>query len=167
MKNKNIKQIKMKSILVLLALVFAAATSYAQEVVASSGNSGSAAGYTVDWTLGEPVIETISGSGNILTQGMHQTKLLVTAISEMEFPGLEVEVYPNPTGRFLKIEVLQTGNEQFFYEISDITGRKLVLKELQGNAEEINMGSFVSGIYFLNVLSQNHKNVKVFKIIKN
>jgi hypothetical protein len=78
-----------------------------------------------------------------------------------------VKVYPNPTGRFLKIEVTQTGNEQFFYEISDITGRNVVLKELQGNTEEIDMGSFVSGIYFLYVLSQNHKSVKVFKIIKN
>jgi hypothetical protein len=157
----------MKPIFVLLALLFAATVTQSQQVVASSGNSGSAAGYTVDWTLGEPVIETISGSGNILTQGMHQTKLLVTAISEMEFPGLEVKVYPNPTGRFLKIEVLQTGNELFFYEISDITGRNVVLKELQGNTEEIDMGSFVSGIYFLYVLSQNHKSVKVFKIIKN
>ncbi len=157
----------MKPIFVLLALLFAATVTQSQQVVASSGNSGSAAGYTVDWTLGEPVIETISGSGNILTQGMHQTKLLVTAISEIEFPGVEVKVYPNPTGRFLKIEVLQTGNELFFYEISDITGRNVVLKELQGNTEEIDMGSFVSGIYFLYVLSQNHKSVKVFKIIKN
>jgi hypothetical protein len=157
----------MKPIFVLLALLFAATVTQSQQVVASSGNSGSAAGYTVDWTLGEPVIETISGSGNILTQGMHQTKLLLTAISEIEFPGVEVKVYPNPTGRFLKIEVLQTGNELFFYEISDITGRNVVLKELQGNTEEIDMGSFVSGIYFLYVLSQNHKSVKVFKIIKN
>jgi len=157
----------MKSILVLLALVFAAATSYAQEVVASSGNSETAAGYTVDWTLGEPVIETISGSNHILTQGMHQTNLLATAISETELPGLQLKVYPNPTGRFLKIEIVQQGNEPFFYEISDITGRKSVLKELQGNAEEIDMGSYVSGVYFLNVLSKNHKNVKVFKIIKN
>jgi len=85
----------------------------------------------------------------------------------MELPGLEVKVYPNPTGRFLKIEIIQTGKEQFFYEISYITGRKSVLKEMQANTEEIDMGSYVSGIYFLNVLSQNHKIVKGFKIIKN
>jgi hypothetical protein len=148
-------------------LLFAATATLAQQVVASSGNSGSVASYMVDWTLGEPVIETISGSGNILTQGMHQSNLLVTAISELELPGMEVKVYPNPTGRFLKIEIIQTGNEQFFYEISDITGRKTVLKEMQTNTEEIDMGSYVSGIYLLNVLSQNHKIVKVFKIIKN
>jgi len=157
----------MKPILFICMLLFAATATLAQQVVASSGNSGSVASYMVDWTLGEPVIETISGSGNILTQGMHQSNLLVTAISELELPGMEVKVYPNPTGRFLKIEIIQTGNEQFFYEISDITGRKTVLKEMQTNTEEIDMGSYVSGIYLLNVLSQNHKIVKVFKIIKN
>lgn len=157
----------MKPVFVLIVLLFAVTATYAQQVVASSGNSGSTAGYTVDWTLGEPVIETISSPGNILTQGLHQTKLLVTAISEMEFPGLEVKVYPNPTGRFLTIEVIQTGDELIFYEISDITGRKTVLKQLYSNTEEIDMGSYVSGIYFLNVITRNREYVKVFKIIKN
>ncbi|MBW6534203.1 MAG: T9SS type A sorting domain-containing protein [Mariniphaga sp.] len=157
----------MKPIVILLMLLFAATSSYAQQVVSSSGNSGNITGYKVDWTLGEPVIETISGSNHILTQGMHQTKLLVTAISEMELPGVEVKVYPNPTGRFLKIEIIQTGDEQFFYEISDITGRKSVLKEMHANTEEIDMESYVSGIYFLNVLSLNREYVMVFKIIKN
>jgi hypothetical protein len=167
MKNRNLKRIKMKPILVLLALLFVATISYAQQAVASSGNSGSAAGFTVDWTLGEPVIETISGSANILTQGMHQTKLLVTAIGEMAFPGVELKVYPNPTGRFLKIEVTQTGNEQFFYEISDITGRKTVMKQMQSDTEEIDMGGYVSGIYFLNILTPDREYVNIFKIIKN
>ena len=148
-------------------LLFAASAIHAQLIVASSGNSGSAAGYTVDWTLGEPVIETISGSTHILTQGLHQTKLLATAISEMKFPGLEVKVYPNPTGRFLNLEIIQTGNELFFYELTDITGRKSVLKQMHTNTEEIDMGSYVSGIYFLNVTTRNREYVTTFKIIKN
>jgi hypothetical protein len=167
MKNKNVNKIKMKPIVILLMLFLAAPTLNAQQVVATSGNSGTITGYKVDWTLGEPVIETISGSNHILTQGMHQTKLLVTAISDMELSGLEVKVYPNPTGRFLKMEIIQTGNEQFLYEIADITGHKSVLKEIQSSTEEIDMGSYVSGIYFLNVLARNREYVKVFKIIKN
>ena len=157
----------MRPIIFLVMLLFTATATYAQQVVASSGNTGTAVGYTVDWTLGEPVIETISGSSNILTQGFHQTKLLVTAISKMDFPELEVKVYPNPTGRFLKIEIIQTVNEQFFYELSDITGRKSVLKQMHSNTEEIDMGSYVSGIYCLNVTTRNREYIKTFKIIKN
>ena len=157
----------MRPIIFLVILLFTAISANAQQVVASSGNTGSTAGYKVDWTLGEPVIETISGSNHILTQGLHQTKLLATAISELEFPGLEVKVYPNPTGRFLKIEIIQTGNELFFYELTDITGRKSVLKQMHTNTEEIDMGSYVSGIYFLNVTTRNREYVTTFKIIKN
>ena len=156
----------MKPILVLLALLFAATASYAQQVVASSGNTGTAVGYTVDWTLGEPVIETISGSTHILTQGIHQTRLLATALSEIELPGLEVKVYPNPTGRFLKIEVIQTSNELLIYEIFDITGRKTAFKKMNLNSEEIDMESYVPGIYILTITTPNRDYVKTFKIIK-
>lgn len=157
----------MKTITLLGILILLVVNANAQQVVASSGNTGSAAGYTISWTLGEPVIETISGSNNILTQGMHQTKLLVTAIGEMDFPGLEVKVYPNPTGRFLKIEVIHTGNEQFLYELTDITGRQTMLKQMQSNTEVVDMGSFVSGIYLIRVLSAKNEIVKTCKIIKN
>ena len=159
--------IKMKSFIVILALLFAATATHAQQVVANSGNSGSATGYKVDWTLGEPVIETISGSTHILTQGMHQTKLMITAIEEIEIPGLEVKVYPNPTGRFLRIEVIQNGDAAFYYEVYDITGLKTVSKEIQSNTEEIDMGCYASGIYLLNVVSLNREYVKTFKVIKN
>jgi hypothetical protein len=159
--------IKMKPILIFLMLIFAATTSYAQQVVASSGNTGTITGYKVDWTLGEPVIETISGSNFILTQGMHQTKFLITSLNEIEYPGLEVKVYPNPAGNFLKIEVIQTGNEEFQYELTDIAGRKLLVKERFSNTEEINMDSYVSGIYLIRILNSNRDDVKVFKIIKN
>jgi len=149
-----------------LIVIFSGVTVTAQEVVASSGSSGTITGYKVDWTLGEPVIETLTGPANILTQGMHQTNLLVTGLEEMIVPGLEVRVYPNPTSDLLMIEVIQTGNDLFRYELFDITGRKIVLKKMNSNIEEIDMGSYVSGVYLLNVLNPNRKHVKVCKIIK-
>jgi hypothetical protein len=77
----------MKTIVIFVVLSVCTIYLSAQEVVASSGNSGTITGYKVDWTLGEPVIETFTGSANILTQGMHQTKLLVTGLQEMTIPG--------------------------------------------------------------------------------
>ncbi len=163
----DLNKIKMRSIVIVSVLLFSATAAVAQQVVASAGNSGTAAGYTVDWTLGEPVIETISGSGNILTQGFHQTRLLITAISEMEFPGLEIKVYPNPASRFLKIEIVQTGNEQFLYELSDIKGRNTVVREVNSNAAEIDLGDYVPGIYLLRVQNSRQEFVKVVKVVKH
>jgi hypothetical protein len=156
----------MKSLLIFLIIIFSEIAVTAQEVVASSGSSGIITGYKVDWTLGEPVIETFTGSANILTQGMHQTNLLVTGVQELTIPGLEVRVYPNPVSDMLMIEVIQTGNDLFRYELFDVTGRKLVLKKMNSNIEEIDMSSYVSGVYLLHVLKHNSEHVKVCKIIK-
>lgn len=157
----------MKPIIILFALLFAAIASYAQQVVANSGNTGSAAGYTVDWTLGEPAIETFTGTNNILTQGFHQTQLVITALKENLYPGLEVKAYPNPTGNFLKIEVIQPGNEEFQYVLTDIEGRKVMKKKRFTDAEDINMSSYVPGIYMVIVSNSKQERVKIFKIVKN
>jgi hypothetical protein len=137
------------------------------QVFTSSGNTAIAVGYTLSWTLGEPVIETLTGTNNILTQGMHQTNLIVTNLQDITFPGLEIKVYPNPTGDFLKIEVIQGGNELFLYELSDITGRRLLLKEMQSLTKEIDMKSYVPGSYILHLFNSGHEHVKTCKIIKN
>ena len=156
----------MKTIVIFVALSLCTIYLSAQEVVANSGSSGSITGYKVDWTLGEPVIETFTGSANILTQGMHQTKLLVTGLQELAIPGLEVRVYPNPVSDILMIEIIQPGNDIYRYELFDIAGRKMVLKEMHSNIEEIDMSSYVSGIYLLHVLNPNRDRVKVCNIIK-
>ncbi|MDD4756688.1 MAG: T9SS type A sorting domain-containing protein [Prolixibacteraceae bacterium] len=156
----------MKTLLLLFIIIFSGIAVTAQEVVASSGSSGAITGYKVDWTLGETVIATLPGSENILTQGFHQTKLLVTGLQEFNIPGLEVRVYPNPTSNMLMIEVIQTGNDNFRYELFDIAGRKIVLKNMNSNIEEIDMSSYVSGVYLLHVLKSNSMQVKICKIIK-
>jgi hypothetical protein len=156
----------MKTIVIFVVLSVCTIYLSAQEVVASSGSSGTITGYKVDWTLGEPVIETFTGSANILTQGMHQTNLLVTGLQELTIPGLEVRVYPNPVSNTLMIEVIQTGDDLFRYELFDFTGRKLVLKKMNSNIEEIDMSSYVSGIYLLHISDPTLKHVKICKIIK-
>lgn len=45
------------------------------QVVASAGGSQSTANFSVDWTLGEPVIGDVSGGSLILTQGFQQSFL--------------------------------------------------------------------------------------------
>lgn len=147
--------------------VFAQQPSVSPQVIASAGNSGSAGSYIIDWTLGETVIETIEGTNNILTQGMHQTKLVVTGTEELIFPGLEVKVYPNPTSDILMIEIIQSGNDIFSYELTDIAGRKIALRQMQSDIEELDMSNYVSGIYMIRVINLARGNVKVCKIIKN
>jgi hypothetical protein len=165
MKTKTI--IHMKAFFLVVFLLFVSLSSRAQQVVASAGNTSAIAGYIVAWTLGEPVIETLTGSNVKVTQGMHQTNLVVTDLHDLASPKLEVKVYPNPAGDFLRIEILRTGSDVFHYEFSDITGSRILLKEMQSQSEEIDLSSYVSGIYLLRLYNTRQKLIKIYKIIKN
>jgi hypothetical protein len=65
MKNKKI-------ILAALAVVILCFQTNAQQVIASAGGYSVGETVSLSWTLGEPVTETFSGGGIILTQGFQQ-----------------------------------------------------------------------------------------------
>ena len=90
----------------LITLIGVCATSLqAQEAVSTAGNHGKTTSGSLSWTVGEPVIKTITDGTNTLTQGFQQSRLTITAISDLKIPGIELSVYPNPTNNFLSIVV--------------------------------------------------------------
>ena len=113
----------MKPYLLILLIALCATFLQAQEVVTTAGSYGETSSGSLSWTVGEPVIETITDGTNTLTQGFQQSKLTVTAINDLKFPGIELSVYPNPTNSFLFIEV-----KYFLFDIKFSLASKSVLK---------------------------------------
>jgi hypothetical protein len=68
----------MKALFLFSFMMLAGVVGSAWQVVACSGNTATSSGYTVAWSLGKPVIEILTGANKILTQGIHQTNLVVT-----------------------------------------------------------------------------------------
>ena len=67
----------MKKLITSLYIAFSSMYAICQyaspQVTAASGGAGSSASVTLQWTLGEPVIQTALGSSAQLTCGFHQT----------------------------------------------------------------------------------------------
>ena len=137
----------------------------AQEVVSSNGDTQSAAGYEVSWTVGEAVVATLIGGSNTLTQGFHQAKLTITAVSELLFPGLEIRVFPNPTQDFITIHFSEYV-EDSRYSLYDFTGKLLENKLISSDDTEINMSKYASGQYILKLTNKSRQTIQTFKIIK-
>ena len=144
----------------------------AQQVVSSSGSHVKNDTVQLSWTIGEPIIVTITNESNILTQGMQQSRLIITVINEIEISDLEISAYPNLTIDciYLKIIPLQTDQtteawRDYSFRLYDINGKLLILKLIESTETLIRIDSYSPGIYFLKV---NNKNVelKTFKIIK-
>ena len=141
---------------------------YGQQVVSSAGASAEGTGVQLSWTIGEPLIETFTGSSAILTQGFHQSKLTVTPIDVIPAPDLDLAVYPNPVSTALHLQA--TGKktvQNLKYALYNIEGKMILVKPFVNSPEEINMELYRSGTYFLKVMRNDNIPLRTFKVIKD
>ena len=90
-----------KKHLLIGAFIGSSMTVFAQQdIVSTQGDSYSNSNNTIDFTIGEPVIETVSDGTNDVTQGFHQTQLTITSVKDYETDFI-LNVFPNPTAQLL------------------------------------------------------------------
>jgi len=145
---------------VMIAFFLSGIAIQAQEVVSTAGSHGETTSGSLSWTVGEPVIETITDGTNTLTQGFQQSKLTVTAINDLKVSGIELSVYPNPTNSFLFIEVKTDKQRDLLLSLFDINGRLILQKKMAGNKQTIKMQNYKPGTYILKVMQAKDSNRK-------
>jgi hypothetical protein len=138
-----------------------------QQVISSAGGSATGTGVQLSWTVGEPVIETFTGSSAILTQGFHQSKLTITAIDFALYPELELSVFPNPVSTSMRLQIKGDQFKNLSYQLYNIEGKSMLSKTIQASPEIINMEFYTSGTYLLKVFRDETVPVKTFKVIKD
>lgn len=85
-------------------------------------------------------------------------------INENDF----IRVYPNPTSNFINIELNNIIYSDIKLEIYDITGRIVILQKfVYRNKYELDISKLSTGIYLLNISTDDGENIKSEKIIKN
>jgi len=159
----------MKRLLFFAALIFVSLTMNAQtaspSVVASSGGNAQGEGFSISWTLGEMAIETFQNDNLILTQGFHQTDIIVTSIYEAKSFDLLVNAFPNPVKDQLSVTVQDGAAENIRFGLVDLQGTMLLEGKLVGSETQIDLATFRSGVYFLTLTVKGEK-VKTFRIVK-
>jgi hypothetical protein len=146
---------------------FTCGSLQAQQVLSSAGASATGVGVQLSWTIGEPVIETFTGTTAILTQGFHQSRLTVTAIDPTLFPELDLSVYPNPVSTSLQLQISGDRQLNLTYRLYNIEGKAILSKEIENFPEVIKMELFSSGTYLLKVFRDGTTPLKTFKVIKD
>lgn len=135
-----------KQLLLVIGLVFRINSSHAQEVIATQGDSFSNAVGSLDFTIGETIVETFKSSSNIITQGFHQSSISVipTGIADLDHL---IKVFPNPTSDIL---IIDTGGIQgLSYQLIDAKGIVLLNKALSFESSEIDLITYAGGMYLL------------------
>jgi hypothetical protein len=162
----------MKKILIVFLAVTAVIQTFGQnarlDIIASSGEFFSNSSNSVSWTLGECISETLSSSGNTLTQGFQQSLYVVTSINELTFEGISVKAYPNPVSDFINISVKtdNTALKNIGIELYDSQGKILFLDKFSSDIIRLDMKNYSNGFYVLKVKGPESKILQNFKIQK-
>lgn len=86
-----------------------------------------------------------------------------TGISDAE-SNVELSIFPNPVSNLLQIE--NKTSETLFLNVFEITGKNLLIAELQPGKNTISITEFSDGIYFYQVINLTGKILKTEKLVK-
>ena len=134
----------------------------AQEVVATQGDSYTNSSGSIDFTIGEVVINTGTDGSNDLTQGFHQTNWNFVSIED-HVPSYEAIIFPNPTSEILTIRT--STFENVTYALYDAQGKLVIQDKLSSVQTPIQVSQLAPGAYSL-ILNNDAQNLKTFQLIK-
>jgi hypothetical protein len=134
----------------------------AQEVVSTQGGSYTNSSGSIDFTIGEVVINTGSDGSNDLTQGFHQTNWNFVSIED-HVPSYEAIIFPNPTSEILTIKT--STFENVTYALYDAQGKLVIQDKLSSLQTAIQVSQLAPGAYTF-ILNNDAQNLKTFQLIK-
>ena len=152
----------MKKQIFLFATFFATFAATAQEVVSSQGETYSNVNGSIDFTVGEVIINTGSNGTNDLTQGFHQTNWNFLGVEDFA-PDYQATIFPNPTQEVLNIKT--SVFENVTYTLYDAQGKLVMQNILSAEQTPIQVSQLAPGSYSL-TLNNETQNLKTFKLIK-
>ena len=135
-----------------------------KQVISPLGGTAFSDTHKLSYTTGEVVVGAMtSEDGSIqLGNGYYPSLDLSTLNTESAELQLQVIVFPNPTTETIFISHPISNSFKVF--ISDLTGKVLLKKEV-GKQEPINIESYPTGAYLINVTTEDKK-TNTYKIIK-
>lgn len=139
-------------------------------VIGNAGGTDATAHLQLEWTLGEPIIESVVNNNRLYTQGFHQPIIVVKEkAQELSYTGyLHITVAPNPVRDHLTVRFESKNEEDLLIYLQDALGRTLLVRPIKGKTgqTDINMMNLRNGTYLINVRSKAGKYNQSFKVVK-
>jgi len=151
---KNLVLTGLTTAIALTTVTLVTGQSLSPTVIASGGDfSEGSNGYSLSWTLGEPVIETVSGGGNFLTQGFQQTRVDGLVGIFRPQPNEEFLLYPNPTESHVILDLKEKRYETVVISQYDLLGKEIAQYSFsQKQKMHIDFTGLPSATYLLKVM---------------
>jgi hypothetical protein len=135
-------------------------------LLSASGGSGTTSSGSLDWSVGELVVQTFSAGNQQLTQGFHQNGMTLTPVYEVGGQWISIEVFPNPAAQQLSIQRQgeHLGEQKFV--LRNLFGDIQLQGILTSEVTTIELYTLAAQTYFLQIFGQASRQLTVFKIQK-
>lgn len=153
---------KKKTIISILSII-CLQVLYSQETVGSAGKDLSNSQTKLNFTIGEPIINTLSNDKETVLIGYQQPIIKVEPISIKEGQDWNISIFPNPSTNYINIEWKNETITEMYYSLLDING-KIVLQGNDANNIQLNVTDISSGNYFLHLKTKRQS--QIYKIQK-
>ena len=153
-----------KTLLFMGQIIFCVVATSAQEVMSTQGTSFSNSSGGVEFTVGEVMTSTYYNGTNYLTNGFHQTQLVISSIED-NASHFEVSIFPNPVMNELTIKFSEI---QFGYqlELMDINGKLVKTHPLSDTETKLNVQDIAAGVYMLLLKDEEGEYLKTYQLHK-
>jgi hypothetical protein len=141
-------------------------------IISAAGGSDKISTLSLDWTMGEYAVETITSPGKMYTQGYQQPLLItaaITARTTSDADNYTISIAPNPIVSIVNFGITSTKAGRVFITIGDIHGVIFIQKNIAVNSGslQIDMSSLPPGTYSLTVRDGVAAHIiKSYRIIK-
>ena len=156
-------------ILFICSAKFATAQALSPVVVGSKGGYDKTEGMSLEWTLGELEVNTLSNTSGIQTEGFHQSTLKVIKIeSQAGSPSLNITVSPNPVRSILTVKIQSDADSKLALKLVDVNGKILYtsIANSLSDSKEVDFTNYKSGTYLLNIYNETGSIYQSYKISK-
>lgn len=148
-----------KALFSLISIIYffssANSQSLDRSIISSAGEYSLTPRYTLDWTMGEFAVETISTLGKMYTQGFHQPLQIISTTATVARTGVvyNISIAPNPVTSILNFSISSVNTIRVFVTIADIHGviyKQYNVSSANGSLQ-IDMTGLTAGTYTLTV----------------
>lgn len=142
------------------------AQSLPAQVISTSGDNFMKSNGSLEWTLGEIMIETYTRPVGFLTQGFQQPSNVT--ITDIETVEKGIAVYPNPVRDVLYVKITETGN--YTLELFNLQGQKVVNEQVAVHTtdyiREVDVQELSIALYLLRITNNSSGKIRIQKIEK-
>lgn len=138
---------------------------FSQVTVNASGGGTKTIDGSIEYSIGNVFYTSVISNAGSITEGVQHTYDITTVGIQEQDLNISLSVFPNPTTDLLNLSTCFI-TKGYSFQLIDLLGNQLEIQPIESNQSQIRMLSYNTGTYFLNILSDDKKVLKSFKIIK-